>query len=65
MSRESLIIRFTEFEASVEGVLGKVVGALGVEDVYVLTDGQGHRIVDSEGTRGRLLYFFFEHHSCQ
>lgn len=55
-SRQTLTVRFSEFEASVEGILSKVHDALREEDTFILTDGQGNRIIDSEGTRGTVEY---------
>ncbi|CAM4467892.1 unnamed protein product [Leuciscus chuanchicus] len=47
----TLTVRFSEFEASVMGILYKVNDALEQEDSRILTDGQGNKILDSEGTR--------------
>ncbi|XP_034031122.1 uncharacterized protein LOC117514662 [Thalassophryne amazonica] len=49
---QTLTVRFSEFEATVDGILSKVKEAFQTEDTIVLTDGQGNKIVDSEGTRG-------------
>ncbi|KAL2087177.1 hypothetical protein ACEWY4_018236 [Coilia grayii] len=50
----TVIVRFSEFEASTEGILSKVQAAMQSEEPYVLTDAQGNEIIDSEGTRGPL-----------
>ncbi|XDV19488.1 hypothetical protein PO909_024953, partial [Leuciscus waleckii] len=52
----TLTVRFSEFEASVMGILYKVNDALEQEDSRILTDGQGNKILDSEGTRGSAFW---------
>ncbi len=49
------MIRFSEAEATVEGVTAKVREALESEEGITLTDSQGSEILDSEGTRSKLL----------
>lgn len=51
---KTLTVRFSEFEASVMGITSKVHDALEQQPV-ILTDGQGNEIMDTEGTRGKLL----------
>lgn len=53
----TLTVRFSELEASVMGILYKVNDALEQEDSRILTDGQGNKILDSEGTRGITEHF--------
>lgn len=53
---KSLTVRFSEFEASVMGITSKINDALDQEDSIVLTDGQGNQILDTEGTRGKLIF---------
>ena len=52
---KTLTVRFSEFEASVMGIASKVNDALEREDSFFLTDGQGKQILDTEGTRGKLI----------
>ncbi len=52
---KTLTVRFSEFEASVMGITSKVNDALEQEDSVILTDGQGNQILDTEGTRGKLI----------
>ncbi|KAK7922225.1 hypothetical protein WMY93_009127 [Mugilogobius chulae] len=52
----TLTVRFSEFEATVAGILNKVSDALDSADLMVLTDGQGNKIMDSEGTRGSAFW---------
>ena len=47
-------VRCLESEACVATVTSKVREALG--EPIVLTDGQGNKIMDSEGTRGKYDY---------
>ena len=47
-----VVIRFMESEVTVQGLLSKVQDALGSYDPLILTDAQGNKILDSEGTRG-------------
>ncbi|RXN22465.1 guanylate-binding 1-like protein [Labeo rohita] len=47
----ALTVRFSEFEASVMGITSKVNEALEQEDSVILTDGQGNKILETEGTR--------------
>ncbi|KAK5859360.1 hypothetical protein PBY51_020922 [Eleginops maclovinus] len=49
---KTVTVRFSEFEANVPSILGKVVEALGDAEEMILTDVQGNAILDSEGTRG-------------
>ncbi|XP_016397389.1 guanylate-binding protein 1-like [Sinocyclocheilus rhinocerous] len=53
---EDSSVRFSEFEASVPGIVSKVKEALGQDDSLILTDGQGKEILDSEGTRGSAYW---------
>ncbi|XP_038162656.1 uncharacterized protein LOC119797584 [Cyprinodon tularosa] len=53
---KTLTVRFSEFEASVMGITNKVNDALEHEDSFILTDGQGKRILDTEGTRGAAFW---------
>lgn len=48
---KTLTVRFSEFEASVMGIISKVTDALEQEDLLIVTDGQGNKILDLEGTR--------------
>lgn len=50
-TRKTLTVRFTEFQASVTGMTHKVSIDYDEEDSLLLTDGQGNRIVNSEGSR--------------
>ncbi|XP_032365447.1 uncharacterized protein LOC116680977 [Etheostoma spectabile] len=52
----TLTVRFSEFEASVMCIQNKVNDALEQEDSRILTDGQGNKILDSEGTRGSSFW---------
>lgn len=47
-----VVVRFSEFEANLQGIIGKVQDAIGNHDNMVLTDAQGNAILDSEGTTG-------------
>lgn len=47
-----VVVRFSEFEANVQGTVRKVQDATGNHDNMVLTDAQGNAILDSEGTTG-------------
>lgn len=61
-----LTVHFSEFEASVMGILSKVNDILEQEDSCILTDGQGNKILDSEGTRGIAERFvFFIRKKCE
>ncbi|XP_076863841.1 uncharacterized protein LOC143516130 [Brachyhypopomus gauderio] len=51
-----VIVRFTESEATVSGILGKVKNVIGRDESLVLTDSQGNEIIDSEGTTGSLYW---------
>ncbi|RVE63439.1 hypothetical protein OJAV_G00136260 [Oryzias javanicus] len=55
-TRKTLTVRFSEFEASVTGMTNKVSSDFDEEYSLVLTDGQGNRLVDSEGTRGSTFW---------
>ncbi|KAJ7993891.1 hypothetical protein DPEC_G00259400 [Dallia pectoralis] len=48
---KTLTVRFSEFEASVTGIISKVNDSLEQEGQQILTDGQGNKILDTEGTR--------------
>ncbi|XP_029953571.1 CREB-binding protein-like isoform X2 [Salarias fasciatus] len=48
---KTVVIHFSEAEATVEGIATKVREALGSEEGFTLTDSQGHEILDSEDTR--------------
>ncbi|XP_076851625.1 uncharacterized protein LOC143502797 isoform X1 [Brachyhypopomus gauderio] len=52
----TLTVRFSEFEATVSGITSKVTDALEQDDSFILTDGQGNKILDSEGTRGSAFW---------
>ncbi|XP_072564080.1 uncharacterized protein [Paramormyrops kingsleyae] len=52
----ALTVRFSEFEASVMGITSKVNEALEQEDSVILTDGQGNKILETEGTRGSAFW---------
>ncbi|CAL9686160.1 unnamed protein product [Knipowitschia caucasica] len=54
-TNKTLNVRFSEFEATVDGIQTKVQEALDEEEM-VLTDGQGKKILDSEGTRGSSFW---------
>ncbi|CAL9699811.1 unnamed protein product [Knipowitschia caucasica] len=47
---------FSEFEACVSTILSKVKEALGQQESITLTDSQGMKIIDSEGTRGSTFW---------
>ncbi|KAI7807114.1 hypothetical protein IRJ41_022630, partial [Triplophysa rosa] len=47
-----VVVRFSECEATLQGIIGKVQDAIGSHDPMVLTDAQGNAILDSEGTTG-------------
>ncbi|XP_029967321.1 uncharacterized protein LOC115402855 [Salarias fasciatus] len=47
----TVVIRFSEAEATVEGIASKVRDALDSEEDITLTDSQGNEIIDCEGTR--------------
>ncbi|CAN9508994.1 unnamed protein product [Ophioblennius macclurei] len=49
--KRTVVIRFSEAEATVGGIAAKVREALGSEEAITLTDSLGHEILDSEGTR--------------
>ncbi|CAL8323987.1 unnamed protein product [Merluccius merluccius] len=50
---------FSEAEASVEGITGKVREALASdEDEIILTDSQGNTILDSDGTRSKFCHWY-------
>ncbi|KAM8846644.1 uncharacterized protein ACB058_012916 [Synchiropus picturatus] len=51
-SSKMVTVRFTEFEACVATITDKVKEALGEQEPVILTDSQGNKIIDSEGTRG-------------
>ncbi|XP_029954714.1 histone acetyltransferase p300-like [Salarias fasciatus] len=48
---KTVVINFSEAEATVEGIATKVREALGSEEGFILTDSQGREILDSEDTR--------------
>ncbi|CAL9697662.1 unnamed protein product [Knipowitschia caucasica] len=50
-SSRTVVIRFTESEATVDHITAKVKEALGCEDSLTLTDSQGNEIIDSHATR--------------
>lgn len=47
-----VMVRFSEAEASLQGIAAKVKEAIGSPENLVLTDSQGNAIVESEGTTG-------------
>lgn len=47
-----VVLRFLEFEATIQGIIGKVQDAIGSHDTMILTDAQGNAILESEGTTG-------------
>ncbi|KAK7901496.1 hypothetical protein WMY93_018265 [Mugilogobius chulae] len=53
---KTLNVRFTEFEATVDGITSKVQDALEDEEGIILTDGHGMKILDSQGTRGSSFW---------
>lgn len=53
-----MIVRFTESEANVSGILDKVKIALGNLESYVITDAQGNEVLESEGTNGKNSFDF-------
>ncbi|KAK0147759.1 hypothetical protein N1851_012546 [Merluccius polli] len=53
---KTLTVRFSEFEASVMAITSKVNDALEQEDSFILTDGQGKQILDTEGARGSAFW---------
>ncbi|XP_070409094.1 uncharacterized protein [Nothobranchius furzeri] len=53
---KTLTVRFSEFEASVVGITRKVNEALEQEELIILTDGQGNKILETEGTRGSAFW---------
>nr|XP_033470493.1 uncharacterized protein LOC117249170 [Epinephelus lanceolatus] len=48
----TVVVRFLECEATLQGIIGKVQDAIGNHDPVVLTDAQGNAILESEGTTG-------------
>lgn len=46
------MVRFSEAEASLQGIAAKVKEAIGSPENLILTDSQGNAIVESEGTTG-------------
>lgn len=52
-----VVIRFLESEATVLGILSKVQEALRSYDPLVRTDAQGNKVLDSEGTRGTMIFY--------
>ncbi|XP_053718431.1 uncharacterized protein LOC128757287 isoform X1 [Synchiropus splendidus] len=55
-SSKMVTVRFTEFEACVATITDKVKEALGEQEPVILTDSQGNKIIDSEGTRGSVYW---------
>ncbi len=51
-TNKMVMVRFSEFEACVQTINTKVTGALGLQEAIILTDSQGNKTIDSEGTRG-------------
>ncbi|KAL1279220.1 hypothetical protein QQF64_025893 [Cirrhinus molitorella] len=47
----TVVIRFLEAEANVEGIISKVKDALSCHEPLTLTDSQGNELTDSEATR--------------
>lgn len=47
-----VMVRFSESEASLQGITTKVQDAIGSDEPLILTDAQGNAIVESEGTTG-------------
>lgn len=54
-----MIVRFTESEANVSGIVDKVKIALGNLESYVITDAQGNEVLESEGTNGKNSFDFY------
>ncbi|TRY60698.1 hypothetical protein DNTS_026269 [Danionella cerebrum] len=50
-----VVVRFSESEATPQGLIGKVQDAIGSHDPIVLTDAQGNAILESEGTTGFIV----------
>ncbi|KAK0140113.1 hypothetical protein N1851_022999 [Merluccius polli] len=55
-TKKMVTVRFSEFEACVQTINIKVTEALGQQETFILTDSQGNKIVDSEGTRGSAYW---------
>lgn len=53
-TNQTLTVRFSEFEASVDGMVAKIKQALNRDEDLILTDSQGNQILDSQGTQGRV-----------
>ena len=51
----TVVVRFLECEATLQGIIGKVQDAIGNHDPVVLTDAQGNAILESEGTTGGYI----------
>lgn len=45
-----VVVRFLEYEATLQGINGKIQDAIGNHDPVVLTDAQGNTVLESEGT---------------
>ncbi|KAG7459044.1 hypothetical protein MATL_G00226970 [Megalops atlanticus] len=52
---QTLVIQFTEMDATVPGILMKVKEALGQDEPLTLTDSQGNEILDTSGTTAREM----------
>ncbi|CAJ1086750.1 PREDICTED: uncharacterized protein LOC107661756 [Xyrichtys novacula] len=55
-TNQTLTVRFSEFEASVDGMVAKIKQALNRDEGLILTDSQGNQILDSQGTQGRVSH---------
>ena len=54
VTRKTVAVRFSEFEASVNSISVKVVEALGDDEPIVLVDSHANEILDCEGNRGTV-----------
>lgn len=55
-TNQILTVRFSEFEATVDGMVAKIQQAINRDESLVLTDSQGNQILDSQGTQGRVSH---------
>ncbi|XP_030218838.1 uncharacterized protein tmem70 isoform X4 [Gadus morhua] len=56
VTRKTVAVRFSEFEASVNSISVKVVEALGDDEPIVLVDSHANEILDCEGNRGSAFW---------
>ena len=52
---EEISIEFSEREATLPYIAGKIKSDLGTEEEVVLCDGKGNRMIEGAGTTGMLL----------